>query len=614
MRILPILASLLAAALALPLAAEGTIVAHGISPFGDLKYPPGFAQFDYANPDAPKGGTMSFRGTSAAGTFDSLNAFVLAGTPAQGLSRVYDTLLVAAADEAGGLYGLLAESLEYPEDRSWVIFALRPEARFNDGTPVTPEDVVWSFETLRDKGHPYYAIAFAGIEGAEVLDGNRVKFTFKPDAQTRDLPGEVGQMEVLPKHFYAGKDFAKSTMDLPLGSGAYVVDRVDAGRQIRYCRTPDYWGAALPVNRGRNNFDCYVYEYFADTTAAFEALKTGTYLFHEEYSSALWATAYDFPALQKGWVKREEIPDGRPSGTQGFWFNLRREKLQDIRVREAMALMFNFEWSNETLFHGLYKRTDSFWENAASLEATGLPEGAELAVLEPFRDRLPPEIFTEPAYVPPVWSTRQVDRAAAARASALLEAAGWVVGADGLRRNAAGQTLTVTFLDDNPSFQRIVDPYIQNLRQVGIDARLEMVDAAQMQDRQQNFDYDITSARIPMSLSPSVELRTILGSQGAAAPGTLNVAGIADTVVDQLIEQVIGAMTRPEMEANVRAIDRILRARHVWVPNWTRDTYWVAYWDIFGRPAVQPPYQRNEDFWWVDPVKLKALQDAGALR
>jgi microcin C transport system substrate-binding protein len=600
--------------LTLPALGQETIVGPGISPFGDLKYPADFDHFDYANPDAPKGGTMSFRGTAASGTFDSLNAFVLAGEPAQGLGRLYDTLLVPSADEAGAHYGLLAESLEYPPDRSWVIFTLRPQARFNDGTPVTPQDVVWTFDTLKAKGHPYYGIAFEGVEKAEALDGNRVRFRFKPGVPTRDLPAEVGQMEVLPQHFYDGKDFARSSMEFPLGSGAYVVAAADPGKQIRYCRAPDYWGADLAVNRGRNNFDCYVYEYFADSTAAFEALKVGNYLFHEEFSSAIWGSQYDFPALEKGWVIREEIPDGRPSGTQGFWFNLRREKFADVRVRQAISLLFNFEWSNESLFYGLYKRTDSFWENAAALQAQGLPQGLELEALEPFRDQLPPEVFTKEAYRQPVWSTRQLDRAAVLQASGLLDAAGWTVGADGLRRNAAGDVLAVTMLDDSAAFQRIIEPFLQNLRQVGIDAKLELVDFAQMQERQEVFDYDMTPARLPMSLSPSIELRTIFGSQGAAAKGTLNVAGVADPVVDGLIEAIVGAPTREVMEARVRALDRVLRAKQIWVPNWYRDTYWVAYWDVFGRPAVQPPYQRNEDFWWIEQDKLDALRAQGALR
>lgn len=608
------LAAFALALLASPALAEDTITSHGISPFGTLKYPAGFDHFDYANPDAPKGGTMSFRGTGASGTFDSLNAFVLAGEPAQGLELLYDTLLVPSADEAGAYYGLLAESVEYPPDRAWVIFTLREGARFNDGTPVTPDDVVWSFETLTKQGHPYYGITYEGVEKAEALDARRVRFTFREGAATRDLPATVGQMEVLPRHFHAGKDFTRSSMEFPLGSGAYVVAGADPGRQIRYCRAPDYWGADLAVNRGRNNFDCYVYEYFADTTAAFEALKVGNYLFHEEFSSAIWGSQYDFPALGKGWVIREEIADGRPSGTQGFWFNLRREKFADVRVRQAISLLFNFEWSNESLFYGLYKRTDSFWENAALLQAQGLPEGQELAALEPFRDRLPASVFTDAAYRQPVWSTRQLDREAVRQASALLDAAGWTVGADGLRRNAGGEVLSLVMLDDSAAFQRIIEPFLQNLRQVGIRAELELVDFAQMQERQEAFDYDMTPVRLSMSLSPSVELRTIFGSAGAAAKGTLNVAGVADPVVDGLIEAIIGATTRDEMEARVRALDRVLRAMQIWVPNWYRDTYWLAYRDVFGMPAVQPPYQRNEDFWWIDQQKLDALKAQGALR
>lgn len=612
-RLLPALACCLT--LAVPVAAQQTVTSHGISPFGELKYPADFAHFDYVNPDAPKGGTMSFRGTGASGTFDSLNAFILAGEPAQGLGRVYDALLAPAADEPGAWYGLVAESLEYPPDRSWVTFTLREGVSFSDGVPLTAEDVVWTLETLKTRGHPYYRIALAQVESVEAPDPRHVTVRFAAGANTRDLPAEVGSTPILPKHYYESRDFTRSTLEIPVGSGPYVVAGAQPGRRIRYCRNPGYWGADLPVNVGANNFDCFVYEYFADTTAAFEALKVGDYLFHEEFSSAIWATGYDFPALTKGWVVRDEIPDARPSGTQGFWFNLRREKFADPRVREAIAILFNFEWSNESLFHGLYRRTDSFWENAAGLQAEGLPEGAELAALEPLRDQLPEEVFTGPAYVPPVWSPeRPADRRALRQAAALLEAAGWRVGPDGWRRNPAGEALTVVFLDDSTAIQRILDPYVQSLRQAGIDARVELVDFAQMQERQKNFDYDLTSVRLAMSMAPSVELRTLFGSASADQPGTLNVSGLADPAVDALIEAVIAAPDRARMEARVRALDRVLRARRIWVPNWYAGVYRVAYWDIFGRPDVQPPFDRGTDFWWLDRTRLDRLLAAGAPR
>jgi microcin C transport system substrate-binding protein len=608
-------ASLLSLGLAAPAAAEqGVTVSHGISAFGDLKYPADFAHFDHVNPDAPQGGTMSFRGTGASQTFDSLNQFILKGEPAQGLERLYDSLLTASADEPDSFYGLIAASLEYPADRSWVIFTLRPEARFSDGVPITAADVVFTFETLKSEGAPTYQILLGDVASVEALDPQRVRFRFAEGVPSRDLPAQVGNIPILPAHYYREVNFNASTLVPPVGSGPFVVDRVESGRSIRYCRTPDYWGRDLPVNRGVNNFQCVVYEYFADNTAAFEALKVGNYLFHQEFTSAIWATGYDFPAVNNGWITREAIPDARPSGTQGFWINLRREKFADPRLREALGVLFNFEWTNATLFYGIYKQTDSFWENTATMQAEDLPQGEELAVLERFRDRLAPEIFTEPAFVPAAGGPQPNDRRMARRAAALLEEAGWIVGPDGMRRNAAGEVLELEILDDNPAFRRIVDPYVANLRAAGIDARYEVIDAAQMQQRQKDFDYDMTPGRLVMALSPSVELRSLLGSQGAAAAGTLNLAGVADPVVDGLIEEIIAATTRDEMEARVRALDRVLRAQHIWVPNWYSGSYLVAYWDLFGRPAVQPPYARGDDFWWFDAAKYRALQAAGALR
>ena len=387
-----------------------------------------------------------------------------------------------------------------------------------------------------------------------------MKFTFKPGVATRDLPALAGGLAILPKHYYATVEFANSTLTPPVGSGQFLVADAQPGRSIRYCRNPNYWGAKLPVNIGSGNFDCYVYEYFADNNAAFEAFKVGDYQFHQEFYSVLWATAYDFPALEKGWVKREELTDNTPSGAQGFWFNLRREKFQDPRVREAIALMFNFEWTNETLFYGLYNRTDSFFENSP-MQAEGVPQGAELALLEEFRDQLPPEIFTEPAYVPPVSGKSQVDRSALRRASKLLDEAGWPVGAGGLRRNAKGETLSLEFIDDSTSFERVINPYVVNLRRIGVDARFLRIDPAQMQQRQEDFNYDLIPGRFVMSLSPSIELRELFSTDAASATGSANLSGVADPVVDALIEKVIQAKSREELDTRVRALDRVLRAK-----------------------------------------------------
>ncbi len=606
------LSALLALAAPAVAAEGGVIVSHGISTFGDLKYPAGFPHFDYVNPDAPKGGTMSFRGTGGSQTFDSLNAFILKGEPAQGLGLLYDSLLAGSADEIDASYGLIAESLEYPEDRSWVIFHMRPEARFADGEPLTAEDVVWTFETLRDKGSPTYRITLADVAGAEAIDDHTVKFTFKEGVPTRDLPALVGGLSILPKHYYDTVPFEESTLVPPVGSGAYEIAAVQPGRSIKYCRVKDYWGAKAPVNVGSGNFDCYVYEYFADNTAAFEALKSGQYLFHEEFFSAIWAKDYNFPAINKGWVKREELPDNRPSGTQGFWMNLRKPQLQDIRVREAIALMFNFEWSNATLFYGNYERTISFFQNSPMM-AEGLPAGEELATLERFRDQLPPEIFTEPAYLPPVNSAERTnDRTAIRRASKLLDEAGWTVGPGGLRQNAEGQTLKIEILEDNPSLERVINPFVSNLRQIGIDASLRMVDSAQYEERQKNHDYDILPTRLVMSMAPSVELRTIYGSQGVDAAGSFNLSGVSDPAVDGIIELIIAAQSREELDGRVKALDRVLRSKQLWVPNWSKGAFWIAYWDVFGRPDEPPAYSRGDAYWWLDREKYDALKAQGA--
>ena len=609
------------AVLAMGLAASGAaaeshkdvVESHGISAFGELKYPADFPHFDYVNPDAPQGGTMSFRGFLASQTFDSLNYFILQGEPAQGIERIYDTLLVRAFDEPDAVYGLLAEKITYPEDRSWVIFTLREGARFSDGEPVTAEDVKFTIETLQTDGRPAFLNAVKDVASVEALSEREVRVTFSDGVPLRDMIAQLGDVEIFPKHYYETVEFKRSTMEPPVGSGPYVVTEADAGRTITYCKNPDYWGADLPVNVGKDNFECYRYEYFADNTAAFEALKAGVYLFHEEFFSAIWATGYDFPALEKGWVKREVIPDERPSGAQGFWFNLRRPQFQDRRVREAISLMFNFEWSNETLFYGLYNRTDSFWEGS-NMQAEGMAGGDELALLEEFRADLPEAVFTEPAYSPPVSTTRKTDRGLVREANRLLEEAGWTVGSDGLRRNAAGEVLTLRFVDDSPSFERIVLPFIENLRLIGVDASFELIDAAEFQERRERFDYDITAARFVLPLSPSIELRNLFGSSSANAPGSFNVSGVADPVVDTLIQRIIEASDRDTLDIRVKALDRVLRDKLIWVPNWYKASHWIAYWDVFGFPEQKPPYDRGIDYWWWDQAKYDALVAEGALR
>lgn len=586
---------------------------HGISTFGELKYPADFKHWDYVNPDAPQGGTISFLGSGASGTFDSLNAFILKGNPAQGLGLMYSSLMTGSGDEPDSAYGYIAETLEYPENRQWVIFNMRPEATFSDGHPMTAEDVVFSYEILMEKGHPVYQIIYKDFESVEALDTYRVKFTFKDGVNTRDLPAQAGGLSILAKHYYETKDFGESTIDVPVSSGGYTASEIKPGRSIKYCKIENYWARTLPHNKGSGNFDCYLYEYFTDRTVALEAFKAGSFLFHEEFSSKNWANSYDFPALNKGFVIKESIPDDRPSGTQGFWINMRKDKFSDPRVRQAIGMMFNFEWSNKTLFFGLYERTDSFWENS-NMQAEGILAGAELALLEEFRDQLPGEIFSEPAFTPTKSRASQADRKAIRAAGKLLDAAGWKV-VNGKRTNDKGEVLALEVVDDTASFERVINPYVENLKRLGVDATFKLVDAAQMQQRQEDFDYDLMPGRLIMSLSPGEELASMLGSKGATTAGSSNFSGVSDPVVDALIVKIAQAETREDMQTAVRSLDRVLRSMHIWVPNWYKGSHNIAYWDVFGRPETKPLYSRGViGTWWIDQEKLDALKSQGALR
>ncbi|WP_372837674.1 extracellular solute-binding protein [Phaeovulum sp.] len=592
------------------LAQDATIRAHGISTFGDLKYGPDFAHLDYVNPDAPKGGEISIW---ASGGFDSYNAYTIKGRAAALSTSPLESLLTGTADEIGAAYGLLAESIEYPESRDWVIFTLRPEVRFSDGSPLTAEDVLFSYELLRDKGlSSFRGVISQMIASAEVLDPMRIKFTFLPDYPRRDVIQAAGGLPVFSKaEFLAkGRDIQETSDQPYLGSGPYVFDSADEGRRVVWRRNPDYWGANLPINIGRNNFDRIRIEYFADYEAAFEGFKAGAYTFRSEASSLIWATRYDFPALTNGWVVKTELPNGNISTGQCFVLNLRREKFQDPRVREAIGLMFNFEWSNESLFYGLYARTTSFWDNS-ELAATGTPSPEELALLEPLADQLPPGVLTEPAVMPATSGPTQLDRANMRRAAALLDEAGWVVGSDGVRRNANGEKLVVEFLNDSQSFDRVINPYVENLRALGVDAVHSRVDDAQMTSRERNHDFDIITSQLGQDYIPGSGLQQYFGS--ASTDDAFNTMGLQSPAVDALIGHIEAAKTRAEMTVAVRALDRVLRAIRFWVPQWYKDVYTVAYFDIYEHPETLPPYSSGElDFWWVNAEKAEKLKAAGA--
>jgi microcin C transport system substrate-binding protein len=588
-----------------------TITSHGISTFGELKYSADFPHLDYVNPDAPKGGEISVWGF---GSFDSMHPYTTKGRAGQLSSMFFESLLEGTADEADAVYGLVAESLEYPADRSHVIFNMRPEARFSDGSPLTAADVVFSYETLRDKGLPSFrAVIQKQIESAEALGPHRVKFTFKKGVPTRDLPQTAGGLPIFSKAWYeaTGADFEDSTLTPGLGSGPYVLDSLDVGQQIIYRRNPDYWGKDLPINRGRHNFDRIRIEYFADYNSAFEGFKAGTYTYRTEASSKIWATGYDFPAIDKGWAVKDTPPDGTLASGQSFIFNLRREKFQDIRVREAIGLMFNFEWSNKTLFYGIYARINSFWENS-HLKATGQPGEGELALLRPMADILPGGILDSEAVMAPTSSERQLDRRNLRRASALLDEAGWQVGDDGMRRNDAGETLKVEILNDSQAFDRVINPYVENLRALGVDAVHTRIDNAQMTERERNFDFDMVTGNFRTSLTPGAELEQYFGSQSADF-SIFNLAGFGSETADKLIEMVKAAETRDALDDSIRALDRVLRAEKFWVPQWFRNIHTVAYYDMYRYPDTLPPYALGTlDFWWFDQQAHDRLKAAGA--
>ena len=594
------------------------IVTHAVATFGveDLTYAADFPHLAYVNPDAPKGGEMSLSWSSGGGTFDSLHPYTDQGNPAVLASIFFESLLDSTLDTIGESYCLLCETIAYPQDRSYVIFTLHEAARFSDGTPVTADDVLFSYEILRDEGLPSFRANIPlTLAGAEVLDARRIRFDFNPDSQLRGRIEAAGGLPVFSRasHEASGLPFSDSRLTPLVGSGPYVLGTVDPGRSTVFTRNPDYWGRDLPINRGRHNFDSIRVEYYADAIAAFEGFTAGNYLFRQENSSQNWANSYNFPRLNDGIVIREEIPQGVIASGQSFVFNLRREKFQDPRVREAVALMFNFEWTNQTLFYGLYAPIDSFWENT-HLEAEGIVSGAELAVLEPLRGRVPDAVFAEPPFAtPPSDVERTFDRAQARRASSLLEQAGWTPGSDGLLRNAAGQALEVEFLNASPLFDRIINPYVENLRAIGIDARLTRVDGAQLSQRQRDADFDMLTGNFPMGYEPGTGLRQYFGSLGASE-SLFNVAGLADPAVDELLETVIRAETRDEMETATRALDRVLRSLRIRVPQWFNQNAWVAYYNHYRYPETLPPYGIGFlDFWWVDPVAEQALRDQGVL-
>ncbi len=586
---------------------------HGISSFGDLKYPAGFSNFDYVDPNAPKGGAFSQIGPGTIFnqnqlTFNSLNSYILRGDAAQGMELTFASLMVRAEDEADAMYGLAAHAVSISADGLTYRFTMRPEARFHDGSRLTAHDVAFSLTTLKANGHPIILQLLRDLAGAEALDDATVVLRFAPN-RARDVPLFAAGLPIFSRAYYATRTFDQTTLEAPLGSGPYKVGRFEAGRNIEYRRVPDWWGANLPVGRGRYNFDTVRFEYFRDREIGFEGFTAKNYLFREEFTSRIWATRYDFPAIKDGRVKREVLPDETPSGAQGWFLNTRRAKFRDPKLREALVYAFDFEWTNKNVMYGSYDRTHSVFQNSEMM-AQGKPGPEEIALLEPYHGKVSDEVFGEP-FVPPVSDGSGQDRALLRRAGQLLQEAGWTI-KDRKRVNAQGEQLAIEFLLSEPSFQPHHAPFIKNLGVLGIDAKIRMVDPVQIQQRRNEFDFDVTIQRFGFSATPGDSLRSYFSSQAAGLKGSQNLAGIADPAIDAMIDRVIAAESRVELTSACRALDRLIRAGRYWIPHWYKASHWIAYWDTFGRPRTKPKYARGVlETWWNDPKKAAKIEQPG---
>lgn len=606
------------AALAIPARAETVIKSHGISTFGDLPLPADFTHLPYVNPDAPKGGEIS---QWSPGSFDSFNPYTIQGNSAALSSIFYESILTGTLDDVSAAYCLLCETMEYPEDRSWVIFNLRKDVTFSDGTPFTAEDVLFSHNLFAEKGIPEYrSVANEKFQSVEVLDPYRIKFTFSPGTPFRDMPAQAGSGPIFSKkHYEENKlDLEKSSFTPFLGTGAYVLESYKPGQQVIYKRNPDYWGNNHPLNVGQNNFDRIRIEYFGDDNAAMEAFKAGVYTFRNEGDSKRWATGYDFPAIAAGDVVKAVLPSGNIAGGQSIIFNLRREQFQDPKVREALGLVFNFEWSNKSLFYGLLARINSIWENS-EMAATGTPTEGELAILKPLVDEglLPASILTDEVKMASVSSEdRALDRKNLRAASALLDEAGWTVGDDGLRRKD-GKTLKMAMVHSRTDLLPVMNAYVENLRALGVDASFEIIDDPQLQERASppNFDFDaLPTTVVNGGLEPGGVLKQAWASV-AKDNSSRNRMGYADPAVDKILELVEAADSREALTTTVKALDRVLRSQWVIVPRYYKRDNWVAYYNMYEHPETLPPYALGElSIWWYNAEKADALKAKGVLK
>ena len=592
---------------------------HGISAFGDLKYPADFKHFDFVNPQAPKGGLFSQLGATRQFnqnflTFNSLNSFIFRGDAALGMELTFATLMTPSAifsvsrDEPDAMYGLAARGVRISSNGLTYRFAMRPEAKFHDGSRMTAHDAAFSLNTLKTKGHPIITQLMRDVTGIEATDDATVVVRFR-EGRGRDVPLFVASLPIFSRAYYSKREFDETTLEIPLGSGPYKVGKFEVGRYIEYERVKDWWAATLPVSVGLHNFDVIRYEFYRDRDVAFEGFTGRNYLFREEFTSRIWATRYNFPAIKDGRVKQDVLPDDTPSGAQGWFFNTRREKFKNRMLREALIMAFDFEWTNKSIMYGSYDRTHSVFQNS-NMMATGKPGADELALLEPFRGKVPDEVFGDP-FVPPVTDGSGQDRNLLRQASAILQKAGFPI-KDGRRVMPNGERISVEFLIDEPSFQPHHMPYIKNLGTLGIDASLRIVDPVQFRKRVDEFDFDTTVQRFSFSSTPGDSLRNYFTSQAAAIKGTQNLAGISDPVVDALVDKIIAAESRPALVTACKALDRVVRAGRYWVPHWYKASHWIAYWDVFGRPPTKPRYARGiPETWWYDRERAAKTQRAG---
>ena len=576
-------------------------LSHAIAMHGDPKYSEDFKNVDYSNPYAPKGGKVIF---SSTGSYDSFNPFILKGNAAAGIGNLYETLTTNSSDEAFTEYGLIAKTIEWPDDRSWVAFTIRDEAVWHDGKKIIPEDVIWTFNTLMEKGHPFYKYYYGDVVEVIQENENKVRFNFKGNTNL-ELPLIVGQLPVLPKHYWFNKNFEETTLDIPIGSGPYKIKNFDAGRSITYELDPNYWGKDIPIKKGTENFGVIRYEYYKDRSIEREAFKSGDIDLFSENTSKDWATSYDTPAVQNGLIKKELIEHQNPQGMQAFAFNTRREIFKKRHVRKALSYAFDFEWTNKNLFYNAYKRTNSFFENS-ELASTGLPSEIELEYLNIYMDQLPKEVFKE-VFNPPKTDGSGFMRSELQKATSLLQKSGWELVDGKLINEQSGKKFEFEILLVSPAFERIVLPFKNNLAKLGINVSVRTIDSAQYQNRLDTFDFDMIVSTFPQSLSPGNEQRNFWGSNAADTNGSRNIIGIKNTVIDLLIEKVISAKNREDLIHATRALDRVLLWGHYVIPQWHISAYRTLYWDIFDKPSVRPKYSLGTNTWWIDPKKASTI-------